>query len=269
MTGIGDRSGPAPALRIGRVLGVLLVWIVITLVGAYLVTPQGVRLDALVSRGILWPVVAAALFVVAVGRVAAWPDLALRPPQPGTLRVMWFPVLYVLIFLSLAVWFGLPSARILVLVAINTLVVGLSEEVMFRGLLYPALRRRMRIWSAIVLTSALFGVVHVLNVVMTGALAASALQAVAASMSGLVFLALRLRTGSLWPGIVYHAAWDFSTFVMVIAGTGAGGGGAPPSGPAVLLVPLAIVVPNALYALWLLRDVARARPPGDPPDGLR
>jgi membrane protease YdiL (CAAX protease family) len=248
---------------------VLLVWILITLVGGYLLSPRGVRLDALVSREILWPVVAAAAFVVAVGRATAWPDLALRPPQPGTLRALWFPVLYVLVFLSLAMSLGLPTVRVLGLVAANTLVVGLSEEVMFRGLLYPALRRRLRIWPAILLTSALFGAVHVLNVVTTGALAASALQAVAAAMSGLVFLALRLRTGSLWPAILYHAAWDFGTFVMVIAATGSGGGGAPPTGPAVMLVPLAIVVPNALYALWLLRAAARTRPPGDPPDGLR
>ena len=43
----------------------------------------------------------------------------------------------------------------------------------------------------------------------------AAAQAVAAAMSGLLFIAIRLRTGSLIPAMAYHALWDFGTLLLV------------------------------------------------------
>jgi membrane protease YdiL (CAAX protease family) len=46
----------------------------------------------------------------------------------------------------------------------------LSEEWMFRGVLFQGLRSRLALWPATLLTSALFGAGHVMNVVTTGQL---------------------------------------------------------------------------------------------------
>ena len=76
---------------------------------------------------------------------------------------------------------------------------------------------RMTIWRAIWLSCILFGLIHALNVLITGDLPAALIQAVAAFMSGVMFMALRIRTGSLYPVIIVHAVWDFSLFVGLSA----------------------------------------------------
>ena len=132
---------------------------------------------------------------------------------------------------------------------------------MFRGILLQAFRHRMAIWPAILITSLLFGGIHSLNVFTTGHLLTSVIQSGAALLSGLLFIAIRLRTGSLWPAIITHGLWDFGTFTL-------GAAGGEPADPQMarttvqMLIPLLLVLPNALYALWLLRHVGRthARP---------
>jgi len=105
------------------------------------------------------------------------------------------------------------------------------------------------------------GGIHSLNVFTTGHLLTSVIQSGAALLSGLLFIAIRLRTGSLWPAIITHGLWDFGTFTLGAAG---GEPADPQMAPTTvqMLFPLLLVLPNALYALWLLRHVGRthARP---------
>jgi membrane protease YdiL (CAAX protease family) len=91
-------------------------------------------------------------------------------------------------------------------------------------------------------------------VIITGQLAEAVVQAVAAFMSGMLFIALLIRTGSIWVPIAYHALWDFGTFVTAST--------APKSGAPVdfahgwaWALPILIVLPNFFYALYLLRQV--------------
>ena len=76
----------------------------------------------------------------------------------------------------------------------------------------------------------------------------------AAFMSGMLLLSLLIRTGSIWVPIVYHALWDFGTFVTSAT--------SPKTGEPVdftqgwtWALPILIVLPNFLYALFLLRRV--------------
>ena len=127
---------------------------------------------------------------------------------------------------------------------------------MFRGVLLQSLRRTVSIWVAVALTTLAFGAIHLLNVFMTGELRAAAIQAVAAALSGLLFIALRLRTGSLWPCIVVHGLWDFALFSLAASRSGESQGG-DGGGPITLMtfVPILLVLPNALYGLWLMRRI--------------
>jgi membrane protease YdiL (CAAX protease family) len=142
--------------------------------------------------------------------------------------------------------------------------VGFSEELMFRGALLQAFRGAVTIWPAVILTSVAFGSIHSLNVFVTGELGPALVQSAAAFLSGLMFIALRLRTGSLWPPILVHALWDFATFTL---GAAAGGmmthGTLPAEAPVpvvtgyVALLPVLLVLPNAIYGLWLMRGIGR------------
>jgi membrane protease YdiL (CAAX protease family) len=100
---------------------------------------------------------------------------------------------------------GLSPSTVLVFVAINCLFVGFSEELMPRGAVLQGFRHAATIWPAVLLTSILFGAMHSSKVFVTGELKPALIQSAAAFLSGLLFIALRLRTGSLWPPIILHA----------------------------------------------------------------
>ena len=248
--------------RIALALGAFAIWTAITVIGGRLRAGGESELVDAVTQGFNWVYMLAAGFLLAVVVWQRWQDVGLmRAPAAGSLRLLWLPGLYIAGFLALAVLLGLPPIGVILFVLVNTFFVGLSEELMFRGVLLQAFRHRMPIWPAILVTSLLFGGIHSLNVFTTGHLLTSVIQSGAALLSGLLFIAIRLRTGSLWPAIITHGLWDFGIFVMGAAG------GAPASPPATqtglqMFAPLLLVLPNALYALWLLRDVGRthARP---------
>ncbi|MDB4975382.1 MAG: Abortive infection protein [Myxococcaceae bacterium] len=73
--------------------------------------------------------------------------------------------------------------------------VPLIEELMFRGLFLFGLERRYGKPFALILSSCLFGLVHL-----------NAAAAVYATAAGFVLGALALQTRSIWPGVALHAA---------------------------------------------------------------
>ncbi len=72
----------------------------------------------------------------------------------------------------------------MLMILLSTIFVGLSEETMFRGILFQALRTRVNLWPAMIWTSVLFGSVHILNALTTGELLNAMLQAFTATLSG-------------------------------------------------------------------------------------
>jgi membrane protease YdiL (CAAX protease family) len=84
------------------------------------------------------------------------------------------------------------------------LMVGLGEEVMYRGFLQKTLTRAMGFWPAAVLVSVFFGAGHIGN-------PGETVVGVSGVMIRALFYCFLLRlTGSLWAGIGFHAAWDWA-----------------------------------------------------------
>lgn len=259
---MSDRASTADRRRLGIACGTLVLWTLVTIFGVG-VRSDPIELEELTTSGIAWQVLAAGLLLVAVIAWRRWRDMGFRAPMPGTLRLLWLPGLILMLLVALLLALGLPAPVTVLLVLVNTLLVGFSEEVMFRGVLFRALLARLSIWPAVLWTTAAFGGVHVFNGFLTGHFALAALQAVAASCTGLMLMAIVLRTGSLWVAIVLHAAWDWVTFLVVLS-AGAqselqevpGGGAALPELSAgQLVIPFLLVLPNLLYGLWLLRRI--------------
>lgn len=116
-------------------------------------------------------------------------------------------------------------------------------------MLWGAARKAMAFWPGALLVSALFGSVHVLNAFITGHIGEAGIQAVNAFLSGFAYLALRIRTRSLFPIMVAHGLWDLAVFLAA-----ANGGEGSQAEPATrLLFGVALVAPIAFYGLWLLR----------------
>ncbi len=83
--------------------------------------------------------------------------------------------------------------------ALLSIVAGIGEELLFRGVLQTALDRHFPVLVAIALPSFLFGALH----------ARTLFYAVAAGIAGAYFGILFWGTGSLFAPIVTHAAYDY------------------------------------------------------------
>ena len=240
-------------------LGVYLIWqainSVIQIAGA---GPDGIDLLDLVKHGIAPSLAAAALFLLVVVLLMRWGrEVGLaQGPQRGTLKVIWPWLLFLALFAFSALGAGLPPASVVLFIIINTALVGWSEEVMFRGVWLRGLFRSFGIWVAIIGSSLIFGAIHLLNVFLTGDLNGAVLQAASAFLSGVFLAAVRLRSGSLWTGIVLHGLWDAGTFLVAAGGAAAGATAAAPTalgdyGVVILSVPL------FLLGLFFLRHAGR------------
>jgi len=96
------------------------------------------------------------------------------------------------------------------------LTAGIGEEAMFRASSIPIamhyIRGNKRIWAVPLVTSAVFGFAHIVNM-FGGATAGNAvLQAIVTSMAGFYFGVLYVCTGSILPGFLTHALFDFVCF---------------------------------------------------------
>lgn len=109
------------------------------------------------------------------------------------------------------------GAGLVVALAVGTLLTGVSEELMFRGITLQAMRDRHREWVAAVFSSLLFGGLHLANIIVAGP--GAVVQAVwACGMGYLLYLCRRVGGGMVLP-IVVHWIWDFSTFSSEVGNT--------------------------------------------------
>jgi membrane protease YdiL (CAAX protease family) len=217
--------------------------------------PDGIDLLDLVQHGIAPSLAAAALFLLAVVVLFRWVrEVGLaQGPQRGTLRVIWPWLMFLALFTASVLNAGFPPASVILFILANTMLVGWSEEVMFRGVWLRGLHRSFGIWVAILGSSLIFGAIHVLNVFLTGDLKGAVIQAMAAFLSGVFLAAVRLRTGSLWTGIVLHGLWDAGTFLVAAGAT------ATPAAPTAMgeFGGVVMSIPLFLLGLFFLRHAGR------------
>lgn len=113
------------------------------------------------------------------------------------------------------------------------LVVGLTEEMAFRGYLQQVLTRGIGFWPAAVLLSLTFGLIH------AGNRGESAIGELTAGLAGVVFCYSLWRSGSLWWAIGNHMSWDWAQSYFY--GVPDSGSGASPH----------LLVSHAVGASWL------------------
>lgn len=251
--------------RLGIALVAFVIWTAITIMVGRIIAGEEISLLDGVTSGIGWAWVLAGGFILAVALWQGWNDVGLnRGADAWGWRLIWLPMIYIVAGLGFSTLMGLPPVSILALILINCMFVGFSEELMFRGAILQAFRHSVSIWPAVFFTSLAFGAIHSLNVFVTGDLKNALIQSSAAFLSGIVFIALRLRTGSLWPPIIVHALWDFATFTLGAAGHEVSHGSLPAEAVTPVassgigqLVPVLLVLPNAIYGLWLMRNIGK------------
>ncbi len=184
------------------------------------------------------------------------------PNHPILLIIgLYFVVLGPLEYLLLGYQFDhIKTVDVLVLLA-AMLSVGLSEEIIFRGFVLPHLLTgapaHQSVLQPIFLASLLFGLLHFLNLFQVNAYLPLVLaQVIYATMFGVAFGIILLRTGSILPLGLLHGVINFSSNWDELPGAIA------PAGLELYRLPEAIisvlvVLPFLLYMLREVRKVDR------------
>jgi membrane protease YdiL (CAAX protease family) len=157
---------------------------------------------------------------------------------------------------------GDASSLVAALIA-SALFPAVSEELVFRGILFRWLEEWGGSWVALLMTSALFGAAHLMNP------HASPIAAVGIALeAGVMLGAAYMLTRSLWLPMGLHAAWNFAQgeiYDIPVSGTDVHGLiDARLSGPPLLTgngfgleASLIAIVVATLFGLWLLRLAIR------------
>jgi len=170
-----------------------------------------------------------------------------RPRAADGLPVLWFLPLIVIEAVGLLPGISSTGTPLVLSLILLTVLVGIGEELYFRGLIVPLLNR-INVTVAVWVSAAIFAVGHLPNALQFSGLYV-ALQFVFAFVFGLVTALLVVRTGSLWVLIAWHACHDFIGYatgntISGLAGTAA----------------IIQVLLMAVYAAVLLRGTVTRHP---------
>lgn len=96
---------------------------------------------------------------------------------------------------------------------VRFIVVGINEELYFRGYLYTMLKERHNRTLAVLVSILLFSLIHGLEAGFVSLVFVNIL------LIGAIFVLLRERTGSLWLPIGLHWMWDYAQFYVLAVST--------------------------------------------------
>jgi len=116
---------------------------------------------------------------------------------------------------------GGALVRSAVLWGLAFLLIGVSEEVVFRSVPLFTLSRGLGFWPGAVLLSAFFGALHYFTKPME-----TWVDGVAVALIGLFLCLTVRRTGDIWFAVGYHFTWNF-TSMAVFGSPNTGNGGHP------------------------------------------
>ena len=111
----------------------------------------------------------------------------------------------------------LPLPRILTFM-LNMILVGVAEELVFRGIIAQTLLERYGtaragVWKACLVSGVLFGAAHLSNLLGSAPFGVL-MQCVFAASLGVMLAAIYFRTGNLWVTVFLHSAMDIAAMLI-------------------------------------------------------
>ena len=211
-------------------VALLLLWLIVTAATVILISllfTLPLTAYAVQSLGTL----AATALLLAICWRFGW----LRPAgitSPGSWKV-WLYALAALVYLVLVYWFVFfgeitfdPAVLSLTgeaaAIVLRQLVVGLVEEILFRGVILYVL---VRVWGksrrgligSVLLSAFLFGSLHLLQGTAGSSLDLALLVSLESFVSGIWWAAIVLLGVSIWPAVVLHALSNLSVLIRLLA----------------------------------------------------
>jgi len=153
------------------------------------------------------------MFQLIVIKRLGWTRSVLRDPSRSTRKWMWaFPGAIISLALTVFLSAGLADApaSYFIGMSITMALVGLTEELTFRGIMQVGARRLLsREWQAVVFSSVLFGLFHLPNMLVGAPVGPTIGQVFQTALLGTAIYCVRRVSGSLIPCIVLHAVYDW------------------------------------------------------------
>jgi membrane protease YdiL (CAAX protease family) len=171
-----------------------------------------------IKKGIIYPVGIATIFLTVYALIFNWlPEVFSFSPTVNQ------PILWLVPF---AIFVGIV-ARFLklnkkafqkngfILLAIATLIVGFSEELLVRGIAVNSLLNSgYSVLLTGIISSFIFGLLHFINYFNGQDIKKTTVQVIGTILMGLNFYIIFIITGSLWAPIIFHFLFDFSILAM-------------------------------------------------------
>ena len=184
----------------------IIAYCVLMSVGDALSASIGIEKSVTVVIGILL----SAILLLFLKKNRLFSDYGLCKPKASAKSMLYY--IPILIMLTVNLWYGVRlnyDALETVLYILAMLCVGFLEEVIFRGLLFEAMRKE-NVKVAIIVSSVTFGIGHIINLINgSGAeLLPNLLQVIYATAAGFMFVMMYYKSKSLIGCIVTHGAFN-------------------------------------------------------------
>jgi membrane protease YdiL (CAAX protease family) len=169
-----------------------------------------------VLKAVVVPVgVTLAVFVV-VTSVFGWWKPVIREQRRAVGWLMAVPIIMIVALLVGVDYgnLGALDSNLIFWIGIGTALVGLSEELMYRGLVIVSFRGSMREAHVWLWSSVAFGLLHSINALLGQSFGATARQVFFTFLIGSGMYIARRATGWILVPMAIHAAWDFSSFTQ-------------------------------------------------------
>ncbi len=248
--------------------------------GIVLTIPTSLALGAMKGRTSTIVGQAALILVAGAYLMTVWKVLACRgwasrvgmngPGQWRDVRLLWLPAIYALLNLVNLLGKTLqapPDWTIWLQVAASTISVPLIEESVFRCLILAIMLNRFHrthaeVIGAVLFSSMLFGLWHITTLWVGVPWQHVLANIVYATLAGVGFCAVVLRTRCVWLIMVAHAGIVCTNLLPAVLTRGDAAPAAalintPEAAWRSAIVSTLVMIPLFLYGLWLLRDVGK------------
>lgn len=213
---VEEGAKPSVTLLLGVFLAHVVIWI-----GLIAIVPgdDRVSFEFLGDQSTPWfrqfviPLLVVLAFQAVVITKLGWWSSVLRDPSRTSRTWLWIPVggfVAISMIGSLAGngWNDAGAAYVIG-VAITVMLVGITEELTFRGVIQVGARRIFtREWHAVAFASALFGLFHLPNSLLGSPIESEIPHVFVTAVIGLAFYALRRLTGTIIVPMIVHGIWD-------------------------------------------------------------
>jgi len=162
------------------------------------------------------------ILTVIVAILQWWKPVGFTRQEKKSLRYIWPPLIYTFLYLIAGIFygtqidsgfFGASNVTKFIIALLTAFMVGYTEETMFRGILFFGMGSKYKAFWGTIISAVIFGLFHFINLIHGQEFGITVNQVIHAGSVGIMYAALRLMTGSLWPVMLLHGFWDFSVIL--------------------------------------------------------